>query len=228
MHAQASGERRVGGPNEDELTLAKRTGLRCPRHVGFIPDGNRRWATTHGLAKESGYAHGLDPGLRLFDACRQLKIDEVSVYGFTRENTRRPAAQSAKFRAACVEFALEIERRGAALMVLGDDSSAQFPPELLRFRRRQGDGLKVNLLVNYNWQWDVDGMRSGQDLRSSDVSRVDMIVRWGGARRLSGFLPIQSAYADLYVVDDYWPDFQLSQFITALQWFGRQERTLGG
>ena len=41
-----------------------------PRHVGFIPDGNRRWAVDHGLPKEAGYAHGLNPGLLLFEQCK--------------------------------------------------------------------------------------------------------------------------------------------------------------
>jgi len=45
-------------------------------------------------------------------------------------------------------------------------------------------------------------------LRSADVSRLDLIVRWGGGRRLSGFLPVQSVYADIFVLDALWPDFE--------------------
>jgi undecaprenyl diphosphate synthase len=55
-----------------------------------------------------------------------------------------------------------------------------------------------------------------------------MIVRWGGCRRLSGFLPIQSVYADFYVFDDYWPDYQTPQLFEALEWYQTQEVTLGG
>jgi undecaprenyl diphosphate synthase len=198
-----------------------------PRHVGFIPDGNRRWAVERELPRESGYASGIAPGLALFESCKQLGIDEVSVYGFTQDNTRRPSAQTQHFREACVAFALEIARRGAALLVVGDDTSAQFPPELQRFRTRQGDGIKVNFLVNYGWEWDLDGLRSGP-LRSADVSRLDLIVRWGGGRRLSGFLPVQSVYADIYVVDAFWPDFEPAHLDSALGWFRQQDRTLGG
>ena len=201
--------------------------MRLPRHVGFIPDGNRRWASSRGLAKEDGYAHGLQPGLQLFERCSELGIDEVSVYGFTQDNTRRPSVQTHRFRAACVEFALEVARRGAALLVVGDESSAQFPTSLARFRRRQGSGMKVNFLVNYGWQWDLDGLTQGA-LRSADVTRLDLIVRWGGARRLSGFLPVQSVYADFFVVDDMWPDFRPLHLNQALQWFAVQDRTLGG
>jgi undecaprenyl diphosphate synthase len=198
-----------------------------PRHIGFIPDGNRRWACARQLPKEAGYASGIAPGLALFELCRSLEIEEVSVYGFTQDNTRRPAAQTERFRAACVEFALEIERRGAALLVVGDEHSRQFPAALGRFRQRQGDGIKVNFLVNYGWQWDLDGLRHGS-LRSAEVSRLDLVVRWGGGRRLSGFLPAQSVYADIFVIDALWPDFEPAHLESAIAWFRQQDRSLGG
>src|SRR5450759_4058809 len=78
-----------------------------PRHVGFIPDGNRRWAMDRGLSKEGGYAHGIGPGLRLYEKCRECGIEEVSIYGFTQDNTRRPSIQKQAFSEACVVFALE-------------------------------------------------------------------------------------------------------------------------
>src|SRR4051812_48301877 len=79
--------------------------MRLPRHIGFIPDGNRRWAQAKGLPKEDGYGFGIEPGLALFEMCSALRIEEVSIYGFTQDNTRRPAAQTEKFSAACVGFA---------------------------------------------------------------------------------------------------------------------------
>src|SRR5450631_3054268 len=209
------------------LAHASSSQRRIPRHIGFIPDGNRRWALKNGLSKEQGYAGGIAPGLELFEACKALGIAEVSVYGFTQDNTRRPAVQTEKFRAACVAFAREVSSRGAALLVLGDDQSAQFPPELAKFRTRQGVGIAVNFLVNYGWEWDLDGLKS-DGLRSADVSRVDLVVRWGGGRRLSGFLPVQSVYADIFVVDAMWPDFELCHLDAAMAWFGQQDRTLGG
>jgi undecaprenyl diphosphate synthase len=198
-----------------------------PRHIGFIPDGNRRWAVAHQLPKEAGYQAGMAPGLALFEQCLALGIEEVSVFGFTQDNTRRPTAQTQQFRAACVGFALDIAQRDAALLVIGDDTSAQFPPELKRYRQRQGQGIKVNFLVNYGWQWDLDGLRQGE-LRSAEVSRLDLIVRWGGGRRLSGFLPAQSVYADIYVEDALWPDYHAAHLERALAWYRQQDRTLGG
>jgi undecaprenyl diphosphate synthase len=198
-----------------------------PRHVGFIPDGNRRWATGHSLPKEAGYAVGIQPGLKLFEKCKEYGIEEASIYCFTQDNTKRPMRQKQAFSEASVDFALEIMRRGAALLVVGDETSTQFPNELSEFRQRQGVGMKVNLLVNYGWEWDLAGLKNG-GLRSSEVTRVDLIVRWGGGRRLSGFLPVQSVYADFYVRDEYWPDFELQHFDQALAWYKKQDQTLGG
>jgi undecaprenyl diphosphate synthase len=200
---------------------------KSPKHVGIIPDGNRRWAHHHGLAKEGGYACGIEPGLQLYEQCKEFGVEEVSVYGFTQDNTKRPFVQKRAFSKACVALALELARRGAALLVVGDDTSTQFPQVLKEFRQRRGEGMKVNLLVNYGWEWDLDGLKSGA-LRSKDVSRLDLIVRWGGGRRLSGFLPVQSVYADFYVRDEYWPDFNPQHLEDAVAWFKIQDQTLGG
>jgi undecaprenyl diphosphate synthase len=179
------------------------------------------------LARQEGYGYGIEAGLRLFEICKSRGIREASVFGFTQDNTKRPVPQIEAFRAACVTFALEIYRRGAALLVVGDDRSPLFPAELRSFRSRRGTGMRVNLLVNYGWEWDLAGLKEGQ-IRSQEVSRLDLIVRWGGGRRLSGFLPVQSVYADFYVVDEYWPDFKPEHIDQALSWFKDQDQTLGG
>ncbi len=77
---------------------------------------------SRGLPKEAGYAHGVDPGLLpLYEKCRGCGINEISIYGFTRDNTRRPTVQKQAFSDACVTFAFDIALRGAALLVVGDD-----------------------------------------------------------------------------------------------------------
>jgi undecaprenyl diphosphate synthase len=213
---------------------------RIPRHIGFIPDGNRRWADARGLGRHEGYAAGIEPGSRLIDACRAHGIEEVSIYGFTKENVRRPGPQVEAFRRACVEFAGRIVDRGAALLVVGDARSKCFPPELKRYTTRSPGGIRINLLVNYSWQWDVSKAlksdvpastrrRDPRDrLGSADVSRIQLVVRWGGRQRLSGFLPMQCAYADFYSVETLWPDMDVADLDTALRWYQRQDVTIGG
>jgi undecaprenyl diphosphate synthase len=217
-------------------TLAKPL-TRVPAHVGVIPDGNRRWAVGRGLRREEGYAWGLEPGLRLLRLCRALGVGELTFYGFTTDNTRRSREQTDAFRAACIEAVELLSRECAELLVVGNTASTAFPQELLPYttRTRFGAGsVKVNFLVNYGWEWDLaavkgTGRRGILDgLRSREIPRLDLIIRWGGRRRLSGFLPLQAVYADFYVIDDYWPDYHDDHVTAALSWYQHQDVTLGG
>lgn len=214
--------------------------MRLPKHIGIIPDGNRRWAQSKGMPKEMGYKSGINPGLCLFKMCEKLGIKEITYYGFTVDNTKRPREQRIAFTKACISSVEVLSSENASLLVVGNKDSKMFPEELNCYTQRQqfGNGeTKVNFLVNYSWQWDLsklmsEGNISSKDIMSNigskDVSRVDLVIRWGGRRRLSGFLPVQSAYADFYVIDDYWPDFKQEHFYQALEWYDKQDITLGG
>lgn len=213
--------------------------MRLPNHIGIIPDGNRRWAENNGLTKEKGYKLGINPGLLLFKLCQKLGIKEITYYGFTTDNTKRPAKQKEAFTKACIDAVKLLSHEDAELLVIGNTESPCFPPELLPFTKRKifgKGGIKVNFLVNYGWEWDLNLSRQTFDkrnnldlvLHSKDISRIDLIIRWGGRRRLSGFLPIQSVYSDFFVVDDFWPDFKPQHIYDALDWYATQDVTLGG
>lgn len=202
-----------------------------PEHIGIIPDGNRRWAKAHGMEKQDGYAYGLEPGLSLLQRAKESGIKEITYYGFTVDNCKRPAEQFRAFQDACVQAVELLAKEGADLLVIGDSSSKCFPKELLPYTKRtpvHGGGIRVNFLVNYGWQWDLSHIKEEGRPYSSDISRMDLIIRWGGMRRLSGFLPIQSVYADFYVEEHLWPDYTDEDFSRALEWYSRQDVTLGG
>jgi len=213
--------------------------MRIPKHIGIIPDGNRRWAASNGMNKEEGYASGLDPGLALFKLCEQIGVKEITYYGFTIDNNKRPLIQRKSFTRACVNAVKMLAKENASLLVIGNSESPMFPKELTSYTTRQTFGtgkMKVNFLVNYGWEWDLCNLKTAgnnkmnviNNIKSSDISRIDLIIRWGGRRRLSGFLPVQSIYADFYVIDEYWPDFEPSHFYQALEWYNKQDITLGG
>lgn len=215
------------------------TRTRLPEHIGIIPDGNRRWSERRGMSKEKGYEKGVDPGLTLFKLCQQTGIKEVSYYGFTTDNAKRPAEQKRAFTDACIKAVKILSAQDAALLVLGNSDSPSFPKELMPFTRRRtfgNGGIKVNMLVNYGWEWDLNSLKKANPaqknvvnhIKSAEVSRIDLIIRWGGRRRLSGFLPVQSVYADFFVLDEYWPDFKPEHFYQALRWYQEQDVTLGG
>ena len=209
--------------------------MRIPKHIGIIPDGNRRWATEQDLKKNEGYTHGLNPGVSTVKMAKKYGIEEITFYGFTVDNCRRPVEQIKSFQKACT-LAVELikEEGDVEILVVGDSESKFFPEELRPYLERRTFGntkIKVNFLVNYGWKWDLKGINGGHvtnDLKSKEIPRVDMIIRWGGMRRLSGMLPVQSVYSDFFVVDDLWPNYQDQHFIDAINWYQLQDVTLGG
>ncbi len=207
--------------------------MRIPKHIGIIPDGNRRWALGKGMEKEAGYDNGISPGMVLYHLCRKLGINEMTFYGFTVDNTKRPSIQREAFSKACVKAVEELSKEDAELLVLGKTTSAMFPEELKPYTNRHqfgNGGMKINFLVNYSWEWDL-GLQDGAigpKLKTADVSRIDLVIRWGGRSRLSGFLPVQSVYSDMYVIDDYWPVFTPQHVYDAIEWYSKQDVTLGG
>ncbi len=225
-------------PNSESVSDAPRFS-RIPRHVGVIPDGNRRWAVGKGMEKQQGYAYGLKPGFELCDLCLKFGIEEITFYGFTQDNTKRPEVQRKEFQRVAVSAADYLDDKDYALLIVGNTDSPMFPSELLPFTKRTvfGSGrLKVNILINYSWQWDLrqmaknngKGVNLEEKLGSSEISRIDLILRWGGRRRLSGFPPVQSVYSDIFVIDEFWPDFKPEHLLRALEWYQNQDITLGG
>ncbi len=202
---------------------------RIPKHIGIIPDGNRRWAKQNGLKKEEGYTYGLAPGLRLLKAAQNHGIQELTFYGFTVENCKRPKEQVLAFSRACIEAVRVLEQEQADIYVLGNTNSPCFPAELLPYTGRMrptarpDKGMRVNFLADYGWEWDMKN-----NWASREIPRIDLVIRWGGMCRLSGFLPVQTVYSDIYIVKELWPDFQEQQFEDALNWYRKQDVTLGG
>lgn len=214
--------------------------MRIPNHIALIPDGNRRWAKSAGLQKHEGYDHGLNPGVLCLKEARKYGVKELTYYGFTTDNCKRPHVEVAAFMGACVDAVKLIQKEDASLLVVGNTDSLMFPQELLPYTKERtvfGSGtIKVNFLVNYGWEWDLGNMNTSsnnrnaitQSLRSNNISRIDLVIRWGGRKRLSGLLPIQTVYADIYTLDKMWPEFKKSDIVQALEWYNTQDVTLGG
>ena len=214
--------------------------MRIPNHIALIPDGNRRWAKNAGLEKHEGYDCGLHPGVACLKAAQRYGVGELTYYGFTTDNCKRPHVEVNAFSDACVEAVRLIQQENANLLVVGNTESPMFPPALLPYAKERtafGSGMtKVNFLVNYGWEWDMGHMHTTansrntimQSLRSKEISRIDLVIRWGGRKRLSGLLPVQSVYADIYTIDALWPDFEEAHLEQALAWYDGQDITLGG
>ena len=218
-----------------------KTFKRIPKHIGIIPDGNRRWAQKNGFKKQDGYSFGVEPGYDVYRLCLDLGVKEITFYGFTIDNTKRASEQIKAFQKACIDAVEAVANKDADILVIGNTKSPLFPKELSFYTERKKFGkslIKINFLVNYGWDWDLNRPSKEtyfnlngniiKGIASSPISMMDLIIRWGGMRRLSGFLPIQSVYADFYIVDEMWPDYSQEQFYKALDWYQNQDITRGG
>ena len=207
---------------------------RIPKHIGIIPDGNRRWAVENNLNKSDGYGHGVEPGVRLYELMVKYGIEEASFYGFTKDNNKRPKEQRLAYTKACIESVESVANKDGNILVVGNTQTDLFPEELKKYTTRVKFGeekINLNFLINYDWKQDLEYGVKNKDLSetmSKDISKIDLIIRWGGRRRLSGFLPIQSVYADFYIIDKYWPAFEEQDFLDALEWYQDCDVTLGG
>ena len=85
--------------------------MRIPKHIAIIPDGNRRWAQGHQMKKKDGYQKGLFPGVQVLRKAKEYGISEITYYGFTTDNCKRPKEQKEAFQKACVD-ALRLIKEG--------------------------------------------------------------------------------------------------------------------
>ena len=169
--------------------------MRIPKHIGIIPDGNRRWASQAGLEKKDGYVHGLTPGLELLRLARQAGVEEITYYGFTTDNCGRPQEQVRAFSAACVEAVKLIAAEPVSLLVIGHTEAAVFPKELLPYTGARADlnggGIRVNFLVNYGWEWDLEmcirDSRSTLSIWRTSARRSRWTALWASSLRTSGW-----------------------------------------
>ncbi|MCX2932278.1 undecaprenyl diphosphate synthase family protein [Mycobacterium sp. CVI_P3] len=205
-----------------------------PDHIAFIVDGNRRWAKTLNLAAADGHEAGLVNVTTIDDACRARGIRWRSYYVFSRENTNRDPAE--------VRFLLELfaryfverkQRPGESVHIVGDLTAPAIPhslrsagQHLIEASHAGGEGLSnVVFFLNYS------GARAGGSPAGigclDHLPDVDLLVRTGGEKRLSGFIPPQLAFSELAFVDCYWPDFTERHLESVIQDFGTRDRRFG-
>jgi undecaprenyl diphosphate synthase len=222
-----------------------------PRHIAFIPDGNRRKATRDGISVRDTYLIGAQKGLEIIGWCREVGVKHWTGFGASHENVlKRPQEQIVAMFGGALKLCQEITKiQGLKLHVFGDIAgiNASFPPswkeEFLEFQRQgQLEGeFVVHVGVNYSASADLrtlasNARRNTKDimavglhdmLMSAGVPDVELLIRTGGRQRLSGFLPHQLGYAELYFLPVLWSEFSREDLNHALEWFAEQDRNFG-
>ncbi|MDD5657155.1 MAG: polyprenyl diphosphate synthase [Elusimicrobia bacterium] len=224
---------------------------RLPRHVAVIMDGNGRWARAHRLPRLAGHKAGAEAVRAIVSACSELGIPNLTLYSFSTENWRRPAAEVSGLM-GLLAFALrrevlELDKHNVRLGAVGRLDG--LPQKVRAQLRRSIDklsgntGLRLTLALNYGARQElVDAVnallaRGRAGVTEADISAElytaglpdpDLVIRTSGEMRLSNFLLWQSAYAELYVTPVLWPDFGREELARALLEYQRRERRFGG
>ncbi|HUY56693.1 MAG TPA: polyprenyl diphosphate synthase [Candidatus Micrarchaeaceae archaeon] len=224
-----------------------------PRHIGIIMDGNGRWARQRGLRRSAGHRAGIQSIRRVMAAADAAGVHCLTLYAFSTENWSRPRQEVATlmrlFEQTLQAEVDELHQNGVRIRVIG--RREQLSARLQRLveeaeRRTAGNqtGL-LNVAINYGGRAEiVDGVRqlaaAGADLRQLEEADLagalytaglpdpDLIIRTAGEMRTSNFLIWQAAYAELYVTETYWPDFDATDLQAALADYSSRDRRFGG
>jgi undecaprenyl diphosphate synthase len=225
-------------------------------HVAIIMDGNGRWALRRNLPRVAGHRAGVAAVRRIVEHAPKVGISRLTVYAFSSDNWRRPAAEvQSIFWLLRAFLRLERERlrrAGARLEVIGRRD--RVPKLLLReidqavAATTEGRQLRLRVAIDYSSRDAI--MRAALDVSASapqeqtpsvsvlrdkltqeltsENGEVDLLIRTGGEKRLSDFLLWESAYAELWFTDRMWPDFEASDLDAALEEFRGRQRRFGG
>ncbi len=227
-----------------------------PRHIAIIMDGNGRWAQSRGKPRMLGHQEGAKTVRGIVTECARLELDVLTLYSFSMENWKRPAdevnflmdlyveyliAERAELMENNVKFAQIGRREGLPSRVLD---------ELDRTLEETGrnTGMTLVLAINYGSRAEItdavrdiatqvkSGELSPEAITEETISRhlytspwpdPDLLVRTAGEMRISNYLLWQISYAELYVADVCWPDFNVGELHKALRSYAARKRKFG-
>ncbi len=218
---------------------------RSKLHVAIIMDGNGRWATARGLPRLAGHHAGADAVRRTVRAAADLGVPNLTLYAFSSDNWKRPAAEvhglMQLFRAYLIEEMPKCVEAGVRVEIIGrrdrlDPTLAAAVAEI-EYATSGGEKLHLRIAVDYSARESILRAASRchaavsleEFLRMLDgVPDVDLLIRTGGEQRLSDFLLWEAAYAELVFTSRMWPEFANEDLERALDEFASRERRFGG
>lgn len=229
---------------------------RLPTHVAVIMDGNGRWAKQRGLPRIMGHRRGVDALKQLLRCCDDWGIGALTAYAFSTENWGRPH-EEVDFLMTLFERVLRRELRelmaeNVRIRFVGDleklPLSLQREIDRATTETANNDGIRFTVATNYGGRQEIlqacreiaaqvqqgtlqldeiDESHLADHLYTAGIADPDLLIRTSGEKRLSNFLLWQLAYAEIYVTDTLWPDFDRYEFYLALQDFQQRQRRFG-
>jgi undecaprenyl diphosphate synthase len=230
---------------------------RLPRHIAVIMDGNGRWANQRGLPRAEGHRAGAASVRRITDECTRLGVEQLTLYCLSSENWKRPPEELdfllQLLQTYLVEERPRIMERNIQVKWIGrreelPAAAVQRLDEMAEISAAN-TGLRVCLAINYGARAElVDAVRriaaevrrNALDPASIDENTLsdrlytagmpdpDLLIRTAGEMRVSNFLLWQISYAEIWVTEAFWPDFDESQLHAALKSYAARNRRFGG
>ena len=227
---------------------------RIPQHVAIIMDGNGRWAKQRGLDRSLGHQAGAETVHLIANEANRLGIRYLTLYTFSTENWSRPETEVAALMGLLFEHIEEetFMKNNIRFRVIGDMNRL---PEFVRQKLQnsidhtaKNTGMSLVLALSYSSKWElavaaqriaqevkdgtldiasIDSETVREHLTTKDMPDVDLLIRTGGEQRLSNYLLWQSAYAELYFCNTFWPDFKEKELQLAIADYQTRERRYG-
>jgi len=227
--------------------------MNTPQHIAFIMDGNRRWAKERHLPLLVGHSRGYERMQKVIDHAKIRGIKHLTFWAFSTENWKRSEEEVGYlltlFRKILKgKLIADLIAKGGRIHILGEVEP--FPDDIKEDidrvvqQSKDNTDIVVNIALNYGGRLEImravkSMLREGIDptavtdevfsqyLFTNGQPDPDLIIRTGGEQRLSGFLPWQGVYSELYFSQVYWPDFDEKEFDRALEIFAERERRFG-
>ncbi|NET59552.1 MAG: isoprenyl transferase [Symploca sp. SIO2E6] len=227
-----------------------------PRHVAVIMDGNGRWAKRRGLPRIIGHRQGVDALKNLLRCCDDWGIKALTAYAFSTENWGRPHEEvdflMTLFERVLMRELQEMMEENVRIEFVGNlavlPQSLQTQIERSMNLTKKNTGIQFTVATNYGGRQEIlqatraiaTQVKQGQiqldeinealfsqHLYTANVCDPDLLIRTSGEMRLSNFLLWQMAYAEIYITDALWPDFDRGEFHLALSNYQQRHRRFG-
>jgi len=247
----------LGAMTAEEAYLWEKLDLmRLPRHVAVIMDGNGRWAQKRHLPRIAGHRSGTQSARTTIETCARLKIEALTLYAFSVENWRRPKTEIDFLMALLREYLRKemplIQKNEIRMRFLGrlDELPAAVQKDAREAMEKTAGnkGMVLCVALNYGGRAEIvdamnailserNGHAASNKITEEQLSRhlytdglpdPDLLIRTSGEMRVSNFLLWQIAYAEIFVTETLWPDFDRARLLEALLEFQKRERRYGG
>ncbi len=229
---------------------------RLPKHVAVIMDGNGRWAKRRGIPRIMGHRRGVDTLKQLLRCCDDWGIQALTAYAFSTENWGRPIEEveflMTLFERVLIRELKEMMEENVRIQFVGNltalPQSLQNQIERAMIQTQNNTGIQFTVATNYGGREeilqacrtiatqvqhgqlqpeDIDEALFYRHLYTANIGDPDLLIRTSGEMRLSNFLLWQMAYAEFYITDAFWPDFDREAFHQALIAYQKRERRFG-